>query len=66
MSAHCEKCGRWYDDEFQWTICPHNPIEAGPRPEDYCWRHDFFGPCPICNRKEEKEDARGHSSASGE
>ena len=54
----CDECQRRYDDEYQWTICPHNPLEAGPKPEDYCKRHDFFGPCPICNRKETNDVER--------
>lgn len=52
MIQICEMCGKRYDDEFQWTLCPHNPLEAGPKPEDYCKRHDFFGPCPVCRKNE--------------
>jgi hypothetical protein len=49
MRIPCEKCGKPYDDEFYWTICPHNPITMGHRPEDYCRRHDLAGPCPVCD-----------------
>ncbi len=46
----CETCGLRYNDEYQWTLCPHNPLEAGPGAEAYCRRHDLFGPCPLCAR----------------
>lgn len=48
MLIKCETCGAWYDDVNRWTICPHNPLEAGANREDFCFRHDMFGPCPIC------------------
>lgn len=48
MRVHCEKCHVMYDDEFSWTICPHNPLTTGPRPEDFCKTHDLIGPCPLC------------------
>lgn len=42
----CEKCNRRYNDEYRWTICPHDPLEAGSgRP--YCSRHDLFN-CHLC------------------
>jgi len=46
----CADCGRRYDDEYRWTICPHLPLEAGPKPfhpetnpHGYCQEHDLFG-----------------------
>lgn len=48
MVVTCEQCLYRYDDEFQWTICPHNPLECGPEAGAYCKRHDFFAPCRIC------------------
>jgi hypothetical protein len=49
MVVRCEQpgCGRVYDDAKQWTICPHNPLEAGSS-SGYCGVHDFFWPCPVC------------------
>lgn len=38
MYTRCEKCERLYDDEGQWTICPHGPIEFPV--DDYCPRCD--------------------------
>lgn len=29
MIVTCERCGRGYDDEHRWTICPHRHI-GGP------------------------------------
>lgn len=26
-------CGRMYDDEFRWTICPHRPLDEEPTQE---------------------------------
>ena len=49
MLVKCEKCHKAYDDARNWTICPHNPLESGPRQADFCRRHDLFGPCPICD-----------------
>lgn len=23
-------CGRLYDDEYRWTICPHRPLSEAP------------------------------------
>ena len=59
MTQLCEECGRWYDDEHQWTICPHNPLSAGPNPEDFCRRHDMYGPCPYCKKPEPQEESKG-------
>lgn len=38
MTQVCTACGRVYDDERQWTICPHGPL--GFPLADYC---------PICD-----------------
>jgi hypothetical protein len=48
MYVTCDKCGLWYNDATRWTICPHNPLEAGPDSKDFCFKHDFYGPCPVC------------------
>ena len=37
--VRCPGCGRAYNDERQWTICPHAPIGAGLN--DYCLKHDL-------------------------
>jgi hypothetical protein len=49
MLIRCNDCGRFYDDEDHWTICPHNRLEAGydtPRyncgKPGYCAGHDLF------------------------
>lgn len=47
MIVTCEQCGRRFDDEHRWTICPHNPLEAG-HDSGYCRRHDLFTPCACC------------------
>lgn len=28
MITKCNKCKLHYDDEFRWTICPHNTFAA--------------------------------------
>lgn len=59
MRQICDTCGRRYDDERQWTICPHNPIEAGVN-SGYCRRHDILGStCYICEaeKKSVSEEA---------
>lgn len=52
MIVACGKCGQQYNDEFKWTICPHNVLEAGPTTpryncgnSGYCAGHDLFN-CP--------------------
>jgi len=32
-------CRRYYDDEQQWTICPHGPLWGSP--DAYCAQHDL-------------------------
>ena len=49
MNRICTSCLRFYNDEYSWTLCPHNPLEAGPNVGDYCARHDIIGPCHLCN-----------------
>lgn len=56
MMRICDNCQLNYDDAARWTICPHNPLEAGPRPGDFCRRHDMFGPCPCCAAVKESEE----------
>lgn len=47
MVNTCTVCKRNYDDEKQWTICPHGPLDRPLR--DYCPRCDTLasvhGPC---------------------
>ena len=28
MIVLCDGCGMWYDDEYRWTICPHQTFAA--------------------------------------
>ena len=28
MIVKCQKCNRYFDDEFRTTICPHNAFSA--------------------------------------
>lgn len=30
MYVRCEQCGRMFDDEFKWTICPHRHLWFSP------------------------------------
>jgi hypothetical protein len=46
MRIECGKCGEIYDDEYRWTICPHNPLERS-HDAPYCRRHDLFH-CKLC------------------
>lgn len=63
MNMLCDKCGTAYNDAGRWTICPHNPLDAGPRPEDFCIDHDMFGPCPICNPNTPREKLHSVTAA---
>ena len=38
---------RFYDDEFRWTICPHNSLWVGAE-TPYCRRHDLYN-CHLCD-----------------
>jgi len=48
MIVACDKCGKVYDDEPNWTICPHGP-HAFPL-DAYCPKCDtvipLHGKCP--------------------
>lgn len=46
MIVLCPKCECRYDDEFRWTICPHNPLYFS-HDEPYCREHDLFH-CHVC------------------
>ena len=58
MYVRCERCGRGYNDEHQWTICPHSPLGFGVN--DYCPRCDTLktvhGPC---RHQQEEQHASG-------
>jgi len=47
MIVQCIRCGRNYDDENCWTLCPHGPLEY--HLDDYCYKCDtlksIHGPC---------------------
>jgi len=61
MLVMCPTCGKRYDDEHRWTICPHAPSEASaPDGGNYCMEHDLFY-CPL----HEKEKKDGRSTVSG-
>lgn len=45
MYIQCPNCGRNYDDEHCWTICPHGPLWAPL--DSYCLKHDLVN-CFIC------------------
>jgi hypothetical protein len=47
LIVRCEQCGERYDDEFRWTVCPHNSIEVA-HDTPYCRRHDLYN-CGLCN-----------------
>lgn len=64
MMVSCLVCGKTYDDAERWTICPHNPLSAGHRPEDFCFRHDMFGPCPFCRSENIAKEAQDADRAS--
>jgi len=48
MYVQCDQCGKQYDDEHQWTLCPHAPLDLPPFGY-YCpkcdIRRDVHGPC---------------------
>jgi DnaJ-class molecular chaperone len=67
MYVRCETCYREYDDEEQWTTCPHGPLGFGV--SDYCLKCDTLktvhGPCrhqqeQACGRCE--GDGKAHGS----
>lgn len=39
MTRLCETCGRYFDDEQSWTLCPHGPLWAPLNA--YCREHDL-------------------------
>jgi hypothetical protein len=41
MMVTCSKCDRRFDDEYRWTICPHNSL-AVAHDASYCRRHDLY------------------------
>lgn len=49
MRVQCEDCKKWYNDEYCWTICPHNSLEVGPT-AILCRRHDLYN-CYLCHKE---------------
>lgn len=47
MFVLCDKCGKRYDDEYRWTICPHNSLNVA-HDTPYCRRHDLYN-CTLCD-----------------
>ena len=39
-------CPSFYDDEFRWTICPHNHLYV-PADAIFCIYHDLYN-CNLC------------------
>jgi hypothetical protein len=60
MIVCCIKCGRCYDIEDRWTICPHAPLWTSPH--DYCPKHDLVN-CPICKEEHERQISRTEGSS---
>ena len=60
MVIRCEKCYSFYNDENQWTICPHGPLWAPLNA--YCKKHDLVD-CVICK---ENPDERGSDETTQE
>jgi hypothetical protein len=41
MLVSCPDCKNRYDDEFRWTICPHNSLWV-KHDAPYCRYHDLY------------------------
>ena len=46
MIVTCPDCGKRYDDESRWTICPHNSLNVA-YDTPYCRLHDLYN-CGLC------------------
>lgn len=49
MIVECEKCLLYYDDEFRWTICPHETFAANDGHNNFVHHPESY----ISNRKEQ-------------
>lgn len=54
MIVECKKCLRAYDDEFRWTICPHETFAANDGNNNFAHNPDAYLSPP--RRKLTKED----------
>lgn len=41
MYVRCTDCQKIYDDEYRWTICPHNSLRVA-HDAPYCRYHDLY------------------------
>lgn len=62
MRTLCPRCDHIYDDEYQWTICPHNPLVTSHEEGAYCRQHDYFHPCKVCKILEEMKKEKQQKS----
>ena len=46
MTVKCPGCGKKFNDETSWVLCPHNPLDVEPDAK-YCRQHDMFD-CQFC------------------
>ena len=42
MIVKCQKCNRYFDDEFRTTICPHNAFSANDGNNNFEVHHDSY------------------------
>ena len=42
MIVQCPKCRRYFDDQYRWTICPHNTFAANDGENNFCHHFDSY------------------------
>lgn len=42
MIVTCPDCLAQYDDEFRWTMCPHQPFQANDGKGNFAYHHKSF------------------------
>jgi hypothetical protein len=42
MIVQCEKCQKYFDDQFRWTICPHETFSANDGQNNFAHHPESF------------------------
>lgn len=42
MIVYCNKCKKYYDDEFRLTYCPHQVFPANDGKNNFEWKYDSY------------------------
>jgi hypothetical protein len=59
MVVTCSNCQKRFDDEYRWTICPHNSLTVA-YDAPYCRYHDLYN-CKLDHSTADKRTSHPES-----